>query len=240
VATVPALAAARAERVIAPEGGDSILKKPSHLAWGCPSVPRARLGLSDYYPLGPQGLFQSPDGGGPRGPRGSPKARSLLITQDRETGWRASDTVPAASLPPPKAAAPGGGGGSTATAAAAPTSGSAREQVLEALADSRGMWVDTDAKTEVCARVDARRVLDCMHLSVRIVQPCNLCIRVARTRCITLAGLAVAAEQPAAGLRLAEDRARRARAQAAARRGGRAGAGEPDAALFGGKVLGHA
>ena len=91
------------------------------------------------------------------------KARSLLITQDRETGWRASDAVPAASLPPPKAAAPGDGGGSTATAAPAPTSRSAREQVLQALADSRGMWVDTDAKTEVCARVDWRRAHACSH-----------------------------------------------------------------------------
>ena len=105
-----------------------------------------------------------------------------MITQDRETGWRASDTVPAASLPPPKAAAPGGGGGSTATAAAAPTSGSAREQVLEALADSRGMWVDTDAKTEVCARVDARRVLDCMHLSVRMRAAMHTCAYASRVR----------------------------------------------------------
>ena len=102
-------------------------------------------------------------GSGPWAPRGAPKARSLLITQDRETGWRASDTVPAASLPPPKAAAPGGGGVSAATAAAAPTSRSAREQVLQALADSRGMWVDTDAKTEVCARVDWRRAHACSH-----------------------------------------------------------------------------
>ena len=54
--------AGKVERVIAPEGGDSILKKPSHLAWGCLSVPRDRLGLSGYYPLGPQGLFDPPSG----------------------------------------------------------------------------------------------------------------------------------------------------------------------------------
>ena len=161
------------------------------------------------------------------------EVKDAMAGKDRETGWRASDAVPAASLPPPKAAAPGGGGGSTATADAAPTSRSAREQVLQALADSRGMWVDTDAKTEVCARVDWRRAHACSHA---------LCMstHVAHTRCITLAGLAIAAEQPAAGLRLAEDRARRARAQAAARRGGRAGARAPDAALFGCKVLGQA
>jgi len=91
------------------------------------------------------------------------EVKDAMAGKDRETGWRASDTVPAASLPPPKAAAPGGGGGSTATAAAAPSSRSAREQVLQALADSRGMWVDTDAKTEVCARVDWRRAHACSH-----------------------------------------------------------------------------
>ena len=91
------------------------------------------------------------------------EVKDAMAGKDRETGWRASDTVPAASLPPPKAAAPGDGGGSTATAAAAPTSRSAREQVLQALADSRGMWVDTDAKTEVCARVDWRRAHACSH-----------------------------------------------------------------------------
>ena len=62
MAIVTALAAARAENVIAPEGDGSILKKPSHLAWGCLSVPRARLGLSGYYPLGPQGLLDPPSG----------------------------------------------------------------------------------------------------------------------------------------------------------------------------------
>ena len=94
------------------------------------------------------------------------EVKDAMAGKDRETGWRASDAVPAASLPPPKAAAPGDSGGSTATAAAAPTSRSAREQVLQALADSRGMWVDTDAKTEVCARVDWRRAHACR------MQPC--------------------------------------------------------------------
>lgn len=99
-----------------------------------------------------------------------PKVASLtrlLITQDRDTGWRSSDSVPAPSVPSPKAAAPGGGGDSTAAAVVAPTSRSARDQVLQALTDSRGMWVDSDAQAEVCVRVDAR-VLYCMNVSVHM------------------------------------------------------------------------
>ena len=119
-------------------------------------------------------------------PAQSRHSHRLLITQDRDSGWRSADSVPAPSAPPPKAAAPGGGGDSTAAAAVAPTSRSAREQVLQALTDSRGMWVDSDAQTEVCVRVGARAVRACvcarvclsLRVSVHICMHVHLYVQV--------------------------------------------------------------